>query len=208
MTVDLIILNSIIFLYQLVLGPHGMEQFFAGYSVIPRDITSASGYLAGYIPLITSMFLHGGWMHLIGNMWFLWLFGDNVEDLMGPIRFFFFYIICGVIAALVHVFVYPLSNVPTVGASGAIAGVMGAYFLMYPRAQVVTLVPIFLFWFVEIPAWVFLGLWFLIQFFQGTATMASGTAQIAFWAHIGGFIAGMLIYRVFKTREEIRPDYW
>ena len=148
------------------------------------------------------MFLHGGWMHLVANMWTLWIFGDNVEDVMGPLRFLLFYVLCGLCALLMHVATNPESTVPVVGASGAIAGVMGAYFFLYPHARVLILVPLFIIsFFFEIPAVFYLLLWFVTQVFSGLAD--GGGAGVAWWAHIGGFVAGMLLLRFF--RDEPRP---
>lgn len=208
MTVILIIVNTVIFTYIWLMGTNGMEQVFNRYALIPANLTGVSHQGGGWVTLFTSMFLHGGWLHLIGNMWALWLFGDNVEDLMGPLNFLFFYLICGLGAAAVHIYVDPASMVPTVGASGAIAGVMGAYFLLYPRARVTTLVFTFFIWFVDIPAYIYLGFWILMQLVGGTAVLAGGASQIAFWAHVGGFAAGMLFYPFFRTRQENRRNYW
>ncbi|MGE5421896.1 MAG: rhomboid family intramembrane serine protease, partial [Ignavibacteriales bacterium] len=159
----------------------------------------ASAFGSGYLGLITSMFMHGGWLHLLGNMWALWLFGDNVEDRMGPFRFLAFYLICGLVGGLAHVYFNPISSVPTVGASGAIAGIMGAYFILYPRSQVLTLIPIFIFpWLVDIPAFVYLGFWLVLQLLGSTAGAAAGTA---FWAHIGGFAAGIILHRLFMVKR-------
>ncbi|MDD3654097.1 MAG: rhomboid family intramembrane serine protease [Desulfotomaculaceae bacterium] len=208
MTVILVIVNTVIFTYIWLMGPNGMEQVFNRYALIPADITGVSQQGGGWATLFTSMFLHGGWLHLIGNMWALWLFGDNVEDLMGPLNFLLFYLVCGLGAAAVHIYVDPVSTVPTVGASGAIAGIMGAYFLLYPRARVTTLVFTLFIWFVDIPAYIYLGFWILMQLLGGTAVLAGGASQIAFWAHVGGFAAGMLFYSLFKTRQENRRIYW
>ena len=150
--------------------------------------------------IFTSMFLHGGWMHIIGNMWFLWLFGNNVEDSMGRGRFIVFYLICGVFAALGQVLADPSSAVPMVGASGAIGGVMGGYIVLYPRVRVYTLVPIFIILTtIALPAWVMLGYWMLLQVFGGLSGQEGG---VAFWAHIGGFLAGVVLIKLFA-----RPDY-
>jgi membrane associated rhomboid family serine protease len=149
--------------------------------------------------LLTSMFLHGSWMHLIGNMWFFWIFGNNVEDSMGHLRFLVFYLLTGLMAAAAHVISTPGSPVPTVGASGAISGIMGAYIVLYPGARVTTMIPLFIFIrFVALPAWVFLGLWFLIQLLSAGADPAGG-GGVAFWAHIGGFAAGVLLIMVFRN---------
>jgi membrane associated rhomboid family serine protease len=153
-------------------------------------------------PLITSQFIHGGWLHISGNMVFLWVFGDNVEDTVGHIRYIFFYLICGVLAALTHVAFNLFSDVPSVGASGAIAGIMGAYLVLYPTATVRALVPIFLFlWPVHLPAVLLIGIWFLMQLFSGLTAIGNttgGEAGVAFWAHIGGFIAGLVLIFFFR----------
>jgi membrane associated rhomboid family serine protease len=159
--------------------------------------------VASFVPIFTSMFLHGGWLHLIGNMWSLFIFGDNVEDTFGHGRFLLFYLGCGVVAAMAQLAMAPHSTLPMVGASGAIAGVMGAYFTLFPHARVLTLVPIIFFVVIEIPAYVFLGLWFLLQFLSGTVAIGvSGAAEeirggVAFWAHIGGFATGFLVVLLF-----------
>ena len=153
--------------------------------------------------LITSMFLHGSWMHLLGNMWFLWLFGNNVEDSMGRLRFVVFYLICGFVAALGQVLENPNSAVPMVGASGAISGVMGGYLVLYPRVRVFTLVTLgFFFTSIALPAWVMLGYWFLIQFVSGLVSFGGDKGGVAFWAHIGGFVAGVVLIKLFA-----RSDY-
>jgi membrane associated rhomboid family serine protease len=155
-----------------------------------------------YTPL-TSMFLHGGWFHLIGNMWFLWLFGNNVEDSMGRGRYLGFYLLCGVAAAAAQPFVSPASIVPMVGASGAISGVMGAYVVLYPRVRVHMLVILFVFITrIAVPAYLMLGYWFLLQLFGGS--MAQGEGGVAFWAHVGGFVAGALLISMFKDRDLVR----
>ncbi len=159
------------------------------------------------LTLLTSIFLHGGWMHFLGNMWFLYIFGDNVEDRFGHVGFLFFYLACGILASLAHLFLHANSTVPTIGASGAIAGVMGAYFLLYPRAHIITLLPVFFIpYIVVLPASVFLGVWFLFQFFQGTAAITSiQTTGVAWWAHIGGFAAGMFFTWELQREERLRP---
>ncbi len=154
------------------------------------------------LPYFTALFLHGGWFHLIGNMWFLWVFGDNVEDRLGRVRFLLFYLTCGVAASLLHVFFNLDSNIPTIGASGAIAGVLGAYVLLYPRAKVLTLIPIFILittaW---IPAYVFLGIWFLFQWWGAQSSLFGGAGGVAYWAHVGGFLAGMALLLLFAPRR-------
>src|SRR5262249_37796183 len=152
-------------------------------------------------PILTSMFLHASWLHIIGNMWVLWIFGDNIEDYLGHFSYLLFYLVCGFAASVTHILLNPVSTVPSVGASGAIAGVMGAYFLLYPRGRVLSLVPlIFFFTFWWLPAWIVLGYWFLVQFLSGTATQLASSSQssggIAFWAHVGGFIAGLVLIKV------------
>ena len=154
------------------------------------------------------MFLHGGWLHLLGNMLFLYIFGDNVEDRLGHVRYFFFYILCGVLAIVAHLITNPSSRVPTIGASGAIAGVMGAYFFLFPYARVVTLIFIFFFIdIIEIPAFFFLAFWFILQFLNGTMSFSAQNALsggVAWWAHIGGFLAGIVLLFVFGVRRTTR----
>jgi membrane associated rhomboid family serine protease len=156
------------------------------------------------------MFIHGGWLHIIGNMWFLWIFGDNVEDRLGHLRFLIFYLLSGIGAALFYVLLKPGSVLPALGASGAISGVMGAYILLYPRARVLTLVPVFFLpLLVEIPAVFFVGVWFLFQFLAGTLSLATPRVEggVAWWAHIGGFVLGMALLPLFtrSSRESARP---
>jgi hypothetical protein len=152
------------------------------------------------------MFLHGGWFHFLGNMLYLWVFGDNVEDRLGHFRFLIFYLVCGLSAAALHIFTNPYSKMPTVGASGAIAGVLGAYLVLFPRARVLTLVPIlFFFQLMELPAVIFLGIWFIFQFFSGALSLTAGGGSdvggTAWWAHIGGFIAGVIMVLRFRRKE-------
>ncbi|MGO0122189.1 rhomboid family intramembrane serine protease [Desulfothermobacter acidiphilus] len=154
-----------------------------------------------YLPFFTSMFLHGGWIHILGNMLYLWVFGDNVEDIMGRLRFIVFYLTTGLIGGLAHVWINADSSIPTIGASGAIAGVLGAYFVCFPRARVLTLVPIFFFiTLVELPAVLFLFLWFGLQFLSGVAALKVPGEAVAWWAHIGGFISGALLVHLFRHR--------
>ena len=158
------------------------------------------------LSLLTSMFLHGGWSHLIGNLWYLWIFGDNVEDVLGHAGFLVFYLVCGVVASLLHYLTGPLAELPMVGASGAIAAVLGAYIVAFPRARVFTLLPLFPFFqVVPLPAFFVLGLWFLLQFVLGLGVLgAAGTGGIAFWAHIGGFASGWLTMWVVLSRRRSR----
>jgi membrane associated rhomboid family serine protease len=195
----LIVLNLGVFLC-IVIGSRGEASIFLHYSLIPARITGGASHLSfidRMIPLVTYMFLHGGWLHVLGNMWSLWIFGDNVEDHLGHLRYLLFYLSCGVAAASLHVLLNLGSRIPTVGASGAIAGVMGAYLVLYPRARVLTLVPFFvIFPIIEIPAFFFLGAWFFIQFvnaFFGFLSGAHALAGIAWWAHVGGFVAGIVL---------------
>ncbi len=198
----LIVLNLAAFVYEVLLGP-GLRPFLFEWGFVPVRLTLAARYgdaplLPAVLPLLTSMFLHGGWSHLVGNLWYLWIFGDNVEDVLGHAGFLVFYLACGVVATLLHYLTGPVAAVPTVGASGAIAAVLGAYVAKFPRARVFTLLPLFPFIrVVALPAFFLLGLWFLFQFVLGLGALgASGSGGIAFWAHVGGFAAGLLVMRV------------
>lgn len=211
-TFGLIIVNAIVFIYGLKLAPRELEQAFHVWGVVPARYfhpkwAAGAGYpRMSLYPFFTSMFLHGGWLHLISNMWALWLFGDNVEDRMGHIRFFVFYILCGLLAGFLNLVIHPGMKIPTIGASGAIAGVMGAYFLLFPFARILVLVPIFFYpLFFEIPAVFYLFFWFLTQFWSGTMSLRLGASQvggIAFWAHVGGFITGLLFVGKFQGRKK------
>jgi membrane associated rhomboid family serine protease len=202
-TILVILANTIIFLYEVTLGPAQLNQFVFTFGVVPARLTGASGPAmpagGGIETFLTSMFLHGGWLHLIGNMWFLWIFGDNVEGYLGHLRFLLFYLFCGLAAGLIHVAFNLSSTLPTVGASGAIAGVLGAYLLLFPRARILTLVPVFFVFLLEIPAYVILIYWFVLQFLSGTASIVSGAAAqggVAWWAHVGGFVVGMALVKI------------
>ncbi|MSR64067.1 MAG: rhomboid family intramembrane serine protease [Planctomycetes bacterium] len=204
----LVLVNALVFAFELSLRDGELEVFIAHFGVVPvRMELSAQGLLAAplaYLPLFTSVFLHGGWLHVLGNLWVLWIFGDNVEDRMGHGRFLAFYLLCGVLAGAVHVYFSPQSSVPTIGASGAISGVMGAYLVLYPRAKVITLIPILFYpLFVELPAFVFLGVWFASQLLSGTASLVAPeeAGGIAFLAHVGGFVAGLLLHVLFVQRR-------
>jgi rhomboid family protein len=157
------------------------------------------------------MFLHGGWLHLIGNMWYLWIFGDNIEDRLGHFSYLIFYLLCGLGAGVVHTILNYDVRVPSIGASGAIAGVLGAYLVSYPGARILTLIPIFIFMqIIEIPAVIVLGFWFIMQFLSGTASLASATANaggVAWWAHVGGFVIGMILVGLFPRRDRSRYEY-
>ena len=210
----IILLNVLIFLFELSVGWQNQEQLNAlmyTFGVVPKHVTAALGHSAqggvagAFVPVLTSMFLHASWLHILGNMWWLWIFGDNIEDYLGHFLYLAFYLMCGYAAAFTHVLLNLGSNVPSVGASGAIAGVMGAYFVLYPKARVLTLVPLivfFTFWW--IPAWIVLGIWFLMQFLSGTATAVATTSQtgggVAFWAHVGGFVSGIVMIKILPER--------
>jgi rhomboid family protein len=191
-----------------VQGPRAMNLLIAQFGLIPHDLVRAVSGLPQYplganiLTILTSMFMHGGLFHILGNMWILWIFGDNVEDYLGHFSYLTFYLICGVAAALTDIALTPTSNIPMIGASGAIAGVMGAYFLLYPRAKVLTWVIFIFFWW--LPAWIWLGFWFLGQFFD-TIGMASSahhqTGGIAVAAHVGGFVTGLILIKVFPRRS-------
>src|SRR5437763_9113105 len=187
-TITIIALNALAWLFEVSLSPEVLEQFLRIYGVVPADFTAPT--------LITSMFLHGSWMHVIGNMWYLWIFGDNVEDRVGHGRFIVFYLLCGIAAAIGQIAMDPRSELPTIGASGAIAGVMGAYFVLYPRSRVLTLIPLFIFWeIIELPATILLGFWFLMQLFSAGAiavTASTGGGGVAFAAHVAGFVVGIV----------------
>jgi len=214
----LILINVVVFFFELSLSRESIIQLFYLFGVVPARFTdpewaASIGFPIGsYWSLLTHQFLHGGWLHIVANMWTLWIFGDNVEDRMGPLRFIIFYLVCGVLAALTQVLVTPNATIPSVGASGAIAGVLGAYLLFFPTARLIVLIPILFFpFFFELPAVIFLVLWFFIQLFSGTAMLASPqqVGGIAFWAHMGGFIAGMLLCRFFvrrPVRRRLQPD--
>jgi membrane associated rhomboid family serine protease len=210
-TYTLLALNIIVFLFELSLPGSSRAQFMYQFGMLPTHVTGALvgvpgvSFAGAFIPIITSMFLHASWMHLIFNMLFLHIFGDNIEDYLGHFRFLVFYLLTGLAAALAHILMNPTSNVPSVGASGAIAGVMGAYFVLYPSARVLTLVPFFFVFFVWLPAWVMLGYWFVGQFLAGAATAIAYASQtsgggVAFWAHVGGFVAGLAMIKLFPTR--------
>ncbi len=196
----LIGINVVVFLIQLSLGPN-LNRFIFTYGLVPAKFSDPSlaayfGTPSNLFSLFSYMFLHGGYLHIIFNMWSLWIFGDNVEDHLGHLRYLAFYLTAGLVSGLFHLALNLHSQAPTIGASGAIAGVMGAYFLLYPRARILTLIPIIIFpWIVEIPAFVFLGIWFALQFISVAVTHAA-VSGIAWWAHIGGFLGGMLLIKL------------
>ena len=199
----LIGVNVVVFIIEVLQGAGG-DRFIYTYGLVPGRYTL--DYLARHFTFsqqvfswLTFMFLHGGILHLLGNMWFLYIFGDNVEDRLGPLRYLFFYLMCGVASGVTHFVLNAQSQAPVIGASGAVAGVMGAYFLLHPRSKILTLVPIIIIpLFFEIPAFFFLGIWFVLQFINASASQGAGSG-IAWWAHVGGFIFGMLFLKLFET---------
>ncbi len=197
----LIGLNALVFVYELSLSPAALDRLTRTWGLIPAQLLAHPAQL--WITIFTSMFLHGGWFHILSNMRVLFIFGDNVEDRLGGARYLIFYLLSGVAAALMDAIVLSTSSVPTIGASGAIAGVLGAYLLLYPRAKVASLVPIlFIFTIIEIPAFIFLLFWFVSQLFSGWLTL-QGTAGsgVAWWAHVGGFLFGMATVGLFAQRR-------
>jgi len=203
-TITIIALNAVAWFYEITLPQHDLDVFLQTFGVVPASFSAPT--------LITSMFLHGSWMHVIGNMWYLWIFGDNVEDRVGHGRFVVFYLLCGVAAALGQTAIDPSSTLPTIGASGAIAGVMGAYFVLYPKSRVLTLVPLVIYYEIfEVPAIFLLGFWFLMQLFSAGAIAVTasthGSGGVAFMAHVAGFLVGMVAVVFLKKRQQ--PDaYW
>ena len=202
-TVTIIVFNALAWFFELTLSPDTLAVFLQGYGVVPAAFHAST--------LLTSMFLHGSWSHVIGNMWYLWIFGDNVEDRLGHGRFVVFYLLCGIVAALGQTAIDPGSTLPTIGASGAIAGVMGAYFVLYPRSRVLALVTLIIFWeVIEVPAIALLGFWFLMQLFSAGAiaiTANTGGGGVAFVAHVAGFVTGALGVFVFR-RHPRTEEYW
>jgi membrane associated rhomboid family serine protease len=194
--IAMIAANVLIFFYEVSMSTRDLNTFILRHGMVPDRLN--------YVTVLTSMFLHGGWLHLIGNMWFLWVYGRNVEDAMGSPRFLALYLLCGLAAAFAHILFNPYSRVPTVGASGAIAGVMGAYLIKFPHTRIITLVPVFIFLTtLELPAVLVLLLWFAIQFFSGVGSIGHSQVSaggIAWFAHVGGFVAGMLLIAALGTR--------
>ena len=206
-TYFLILVNILVYLFQMLLGPNN-EAFIYQFALIPADVTNMVS-LGSIFDIFTSMFMHAGLAHIGGNMLYLWIFGDNVEDRLGRFKYLLFYIIGGVVASLTHIFIKPGSQIPTVGASGAIAAVLGAYLVLYPSQKVLTLIPLG-FWLRMslLPASVVLGFWFVLQFFQGVASLGMpDVGGVAFWAHIGGFVSGVVLGWLFKKPEEEYPAY-
>jgi membrane associated rhomboid family serine protease len=201
-TVTIIAVNTLAWFYEVALPGNALPIFLQMYGVVPAQFEAST--------LVTSMFLHGSWMHVIANMWYLWIFGDNVEDRVGHGRFVVFYLLCGFAAAIGQTIIDPESTLPMVGASGAIAGVMGAYFVLYPRSRVLTLIPIIIYWeIIEVPAIVLLGFWFLMQLFSAgaIAVTASTGGGVAFMAHVAGFVTGTAAIFLFR-RQRRAEQYW
>ena len=212
--IGLIGVNIVVFLFEMAAGPH-LDQVIMRFGFVPAQFSSMYSWdyldIGRYTTVFTSLFLHGSLFHVLANMWVLWIFGDNVEDCMGRLRYLVFFLLCGIASVMAQALSNPDSTLPLVGASGAISGVLGAYFLTYPRARILTLVPIFiLFYLIDIPAFIFLGIWFLIQFVSGYASMIAedGAAGggIAWWAHVGGFSAGVVLVHFFR-QEKLCQSY-
>ena len=206
---SLIALNVFIFFIILSLGDRA-EVLVAVLGVVPARLLHHPG-LFEFATLFTAMFLHGGWAHLLGNMLALYVFGDNVEDRMGSGPYLLFYLLCGLVASFAHIALNPTSAIPTVGASGAISAVLSAYLLFFPSARVITLVPIFFLpWFVEVPAVIFIGFWFVSQLLNGVLTVVAGVQAlggVAWWAHVGGFLAGLIFAPLLARRRDVRRAY-
>lgn len=202
-TITLIAMNIAIFLFEVSLPEYQLNRLIKLHGIVPEYFHASM--------LLTSMFLHGGWMHVLGNMWFLWIFGKGIEDLLGHARYLLFYLACGIAAGIIHVLANFNSPVPTIGASGAIAGVMGAYLIKFPRASIVTLVFLFIFFTtVDLPAAVVLILWFVTQFFNGVGSVGESQVSrgdVAWFAHVGGFLAGMLLVRLMPARQRFPRWY-
>lgn len=208
-TILLIAVNVLVFLYQLSLPPHAGQQFIMTFGMVPARIPAA---LIGrsvtlpeaFLPLFTSMFLHGGFLHILGNMWFLWIFGADVEDRLGHLTYLLFYLVCGLGSGLTQAIFAWGSKVPAVGASGAISGVLGAFLIMYPGARILTLVPLFIFWFtVRLPAVIFIGFWFLMQFLSGIGSLSlAASGGVAWWAHVGGFLLGIFLTAGYRQKRQ------
>ncbi|MBX9695983.1 MAG: rhomboid family intramembrane serine protease [Cyanobacteria bacterium] len=209
-TIVIVVLNCLVFFFEAVLNQYDLEEFMQVFALTPVNLLSEPGP-ATITTVFTSMFLHAGWMHLIGNMWIYWIFGDNIENHLGHWKYAFFYLICGVVSGLTQVFASPESSIPQVGASGAIAGVLGAYVILYPHAKILTLVPIF-YRIIHVPAIFYLGIWFATQFFSGYLSLGAQTDEtggVAWWAHIGGFVAGVILIKLLPgnpTKRRREPD--
>ena len=211
--IGLIVINIVFFIYEMSYG-HKVDQLIFAFGFIPSRFIEqqAEGWLnpSGFLPVFSSMFLHANLIHLLSNMWMLWIFGDNVEDCMGHGRYLLFFLLCGAASVAAQVIAHPQSTIPMIGASGAISGVLGAYFLTYPHARILTLLPIFiLIYLIELPAYFFLGFWFILQFVQGSLYSMNAEKMVgggvAWWAHVGGFAAGIVLLQVFRCKDWQRP---
>ena len=213
--IGLIGINTLIFLFEISIPPNALERLFSNYGLVSARLSLGDPLALLVNPIvlftfITYLFLHGGWLHYLSNIWTLYIFGDNVEDRMGSARYLFFYLLVGVLSGLLQALIAPQSWAPLIGASGAIAGVLGAFFMLYPRARVFTLIIVVIFpWFVNIPALVYLGVWFVLQLFSGISALnlpsAASAGGVAWWAHIGGFLLGIILYRFFIP--PVHPAY-
>jgi membrane associated rhomboid family serine protease len=211
--IGLIVINIVFFIYEMSYG-HKVDQLIFAFGFIPSRFfeQQAEGWLnpSGFLPVFSSMFLHANLIHLLSNMWMLWIFGDNVEDCMGHGRYLLFFLLCGAASVAAQAIAHPQSTIPMIGASGAISGVLGAYFLTYPHARILTLLPIFiLIYLIELPAYFFLGFWFILQFVQGSLYSMNAEKMVgggvAWWAHVGGFAAGIVLLQVFRCKDWQRP---
>lgn len=202
LTIFLVLINLIIFIFTIITGT--FDQVVREYAMRPAEIISGDNLHT----LFTSMFLHGGFLHVIGNVWFLWIFGVNIEDYFGVSKFLLIYFLAGIVASLTHVFIYSNSYIPTIGASGAVAGILGAYIVKYPRARIYTVFLFFIFYLVKIPAIIFLGIWIGVQVLSGTVTIVAGMqVSTAYWAHAGGFVTGaIIVYILDRIKGEVRVE--
>lgn len=204
--ISIIVVNALIFLGELALNQNQLTMFFYHYGAVPGWIVGnfqAGNFLSALAPIITATFLHGGWLHIISNMLFLWVFGDNVEDKLGHLNYFLFYITVGFIGNLVQILLSPESTVPIIGASGAVAGILGAYYIKFPKSRILALIPIFfIFTLTEVKASVFIIFWFILQLFNGALSLGAVGNSVAWWAHIGGFLGGILLLKIFSKSDK------
>ncbi len=215
-TIAIIAINAFVWFYEVSLGGERLDRFIVEYGLIPLRFMEFYRFKGGFldnavVPMVASLFIHGGWLHIIGNMWFLWIFGDNVEERLGHFTFLLFYLLCGIGAGLAQVTFSAGSRLPMVGASGAISGVLGAYLVSYPNARVTTLLIIFIFIkIVEFPAFLFLIVWFAFQFLSGTSQLTAHhqAGGVAYWAHMGGFVLGILLLWIFPQKPVYRASVW
>ncbi len=201
----IIVLNILIYFLEVSFEPYQLNQIYYAFGLVPAEvmntIITGSSLTPVLISFVTAMFIHGGWLHVIGNMLFLWVFGDNVEDRLGHVKYLLFYLVVGAAGSLAHIISNPFSTVPIVGASGAVAGVLGAYIIAFPRSRILALVPIFIiFTLVEIPAVIFIALWFVLQLFNGVASLGGNVNTVAYWAHVGGFVMGVILIKIMAPR--------